>query len=135
MKGESNVRKRDLPERTFEFAKRIVELCLSLDRTPGVSRTLANQLLRSGTSIGANVEEAQGGQSRADFVAKSYIACKEARETHYWLRLLAATGVADEARISGLTDEANQLVAILTSVVKNARANTNGRSAVNSERT
>jgi four helix bundle protein len=100
-----------------------------LDAEPGVSRTLATQLLRSGTSIGANVEEAQGSQSRADFVAKSYIACKEARETHYWLRLLAAAKVVQPERLSYLTDEANQLVAILTSIVKKARANTNGRSA------
>lgn len=82
--------KRDLPERTFEFARLVVSLCRTLDQAPGVSRTLANQLLRSGTSIGANVEEGQGSQSRADFVAKYSIACKETRETHYWLRLLAA---------------------------------------------
>lgn len=104
-----------------------MELCRALDQTPGVSRTLANQLLRAGTSIGANVEEAQGGQSRADFIAKSYIACKEARETHYWLRLLAASNVVTSEQITELTDEANQLVAILTSIVKKARANQNGQ--------
>jgi four helix bundle protein len=124
--------KRDLPPRTFEFAKRIVELCLTLDQTPGVSRTLANQLLRSGTSIGANVEEAQASQSRADFVAKAYIACKEARETHYWLRLLAASGTVAPERLSDITDEAHQLVAILTSIVKNARTNQNGRASASS---
>ena len=118
--------RRDLPELTFEFARRIVELCRTLDRSPGVSRTLANQLLRAGTSIGANVEEAQGSQSRADSIAKSYIACKEARETHYWLRLLGATGVVTTERLSELTNEANQLVAILTSIVKNTRSNSNG---------
>jgi len=101
----------------------VVELCLLLDERPGVSRTLASQLLRSGTSIGANVEEAQAGQSRADFLAKSYIACKEARETHYWLRLLVAGGVLPRERLAGLTDEANQLVAILTTIVKKTRAN------------
>lgn len=63
--------KKDLPERTFEFARRVVELCRVLDQTPGVSRTLATQLLRSGTSIGANVEEGQAAQSRADFSANS----------------------------------------------------------------
>lgn len=100
----------------------MVELCRLLDQTPGVSRTLASQLLRSGTSIGANIEEAQAGQSRADFVAKSYIACKEAREAHYWLRLLAASGVMPREQLAELTDEANQLVAILTAIVKKARA-------------
>ena len=59
--------KRDLSERTFEFARRVVKVCQVLDQTPGVSRTLATQLLRSGTSIGANVEESQAAQSRADF--------------------------------------------------------------------
>jgi len=115
--------KRDLPERTFEFARRIVELCKVLDQKPGVSRTLANQLLRSGTSVGANVEEGQAGQSRADFVSKLSIACKEARETHYWLRLLSATKLIPESQLTGLLDEANQLVAILTTVIKKTKAN------------
>lgn len=122
--------KPDLPERTFEFARQIVALCRTLDQKPGVSRTLATQLLRSGTSVGANIEEAQAGQSRADFVAKAYIACKEARETHYWLRLLAASGTVSIESVADLTDEANQLVAILTAIVKRARAN--GRSAATS---
>lgn len=85
LKGE---RKSDLPERSFEFARRIILLCRVLDEKPGVGRTLANQLLRSGTSVGANIEEGQASQSEADFVSKYSIACKEARETHYWLRLL-----------------------------------------------
>jgi len=115
--------KRDLPERTFEFAVRVVKLCKVLEQTPGVSRTLANQLLRSGTSIGANVEEAQAGQSKADFISKLSIACKEARETHYWLRLLSATELVPESRLTELLDEANQLIAILTTVIKKTRRN------------
>ena len=113
---------RDICERTFEFANRIVKLCRTLDSSPGVSRTLANQLLRSGTSVGANVEEGQASQSKADFVSKYSIACKEARETHYWLRLLVASEVLPESRLAELIDEANQLVAILTTIVKNTRA-------------
>jgi four helix bundle protein len=115
--------RRDLPERTFEFARRIVKLCQQLDQTPGVSRTLANQLLRSGTSIGANVEEGQGGQSRADFVAKYSISCKEARETHYWLRLLAATEIVSFENMKDLIDEANQIVAILITIIKKCKTN------------
>jgi four helix bundle protein len=111
----------EIKERTFQFSIRIVRLCQTLDASPGVARTLANQLLRSGTSIGANVEEAHGGQSKADFIAKMYIACKEARETHYWLRLLIATDLVAAPKLEELVDEANQLVAILTSIVKNAR--------------
>lgn len=100
---------------------RIVRLCQKLDEMRGVSRTLANQLLRSGTSIGANIEEAHGSQSKADFTAKMYIACKEARETHYWLRLLIATDLISQSALSELEDEANQLVSILTVTVKNSR--------------
>lgn len=113
--------KADIKERSFEFAVRVVNLCRELDRKPGASRTLASQLLRSGTSIGANVEEANGSQSKADFVAKMYIACKESRETHYWLRLLAASNLMSSEHLSSITDESNQLVAILTSIVKNSR--------------
>lgn len=112
---------KDLKDRSFEFSVRIVRLCQKLDEMHGISRTLANQLLRSGTSIGANIEEAHGSQSKADFTAKMYIACKEARETHYWLRLLIATDIMKKSQLSGLEDEANQLVAILTTTVKNAR--------------
>ncbi|PMB37920.1 four helix bundle protein [Fischerella thermalis CCMEE 5330] len=61
---------------------------------PGVARTLAQQLLRSGTSIGANVEEAQAAQSKADFIGKMMIALKQSRETRYWLRLLVASEIA-----------------------------------------
>ena len=86
-------------------------------------RTLANQLLRSGTSIGANVEEGQGSQSRADFIAKYSIACKEARETHYWLRLLAACEIVQISQLDSLIEEVNQIVAILTSIVIKCRAN------------
>jgi len=121
MNSETDQPKRDLPERTFEFSRRIVKLCQQLDQTPGVSRTLANQLLRSGTSIGANTEEAQAGQSRADFISKISIACKEARETQYWLRLLGAAEVVPASRLTELTDESNQLVAILTTIVKNSK--------------
>jgi four helix bundle protein len=104
--------KTDLAERTFEFGRRVVKLCQVLDGTPGVSRTLANQLLRSGTSIGANVEESQAAQSQADFSSKLSIACKEARETHYWLRLLAATDIVSEPRQPELLDEADHLTTI-----------------------
>src|SRR5581483_2378452 len=125
--------RRDLPERTLEFAQRVVKLCQMLDQIPGVSRTLANQLLRSGNSIGANVEEGQASQSRADFVAKYSIACKEARETHYWLRLLAASEIVAKPKLEALLDEANQLVAILTSIIKTTRKNSDERSGPKAE--
>ena len=125
---------RDLPERTFEFARRIVKLCQMLDQTPGTSRTLANQLLRAGTSIGANVEAGQASQSRADFIAKYSIACKEARETHYWLRLLAAAEIVPAEKLKDLSNEANQLVAILIAIIKKCKANTGKKENVKPNR-
>lgn len=112
----------DLPERTFQFAVKIVNLCRLLDEKPGVSRTIVNQLIRSGTSIGANVEEGQSSQSEADFVAKYSIACKEARETHYWLRLLVASDIVAEEQLSGLMNECDQLISILTVIIKKVKA-------------
>ena len=113
----------DITDRTFSFACRVVKLCKYMEKEGNVSRTLANQLLRSATSIGANLEEAQAGQSKADFTAKMYISCKEARETLYWLRLLSKTEIISEDKISSPQDESKQLVAILTTITKNARAN------------
>jgi four helix bundle protein len=112
----------EISERAFEFAVRVIKLCQVLDEKPGVSRTLANQLLRSGTSVGANLEESQGGQSRADFLSKVSISLKEARETHYWLRLLLAADILPERQLTPLLDEANQLVAILTTIVKKLKS-------------
>lgn len=113
----------NMAERTFEFARRVIKLCQVLDETPGINRTLAKQLLRAGTSVGANVEEGQASQSRSDFIAKYAIACKEARETHYWLRLLAASDLVPRGRLTELTDEADELIAILTTIIKKTRAN------------
>ena len=109
---------KDIRERTFQFALRTVKLCRTLDQKPGVSRTLANQLLRSGTSVGANVEEGQGSQSQADFVSKMAVACKEARETHYWLWLLAESNIVSQSHLSDLIQEADELIAILTTIIK-----------------
>jgi four helix bundle protein len=112
----------DLCERTFEFSIRIVKLCQWLDQRPGTARVLSKQVLRSGTAIGANVEEGQGGQSRADFVSKYSIARKEARETRYWLLLLLKSGICREAQIAGLLSEVEELLRILTTIIKKTRA-------------
>jgi four helix bundle protein len=119
------VRKDEAPqeigERAFAFAVRVMKLCQTLDARPGTPRTLSNQLLRSATSVGANLQESKGGQSRADFLSKVSIALKEARETHYWLRLLIAADIVPVVQLSPLLDEANQLVAILTTIVKKVK--------------
>jgi four helix bundle protein len=112
---------RDIRERSFEFAARIVKLCITLDEKPGVARVLGNQLLRAGTSIGANVEEAQAGQSRPDFISKNAIALKEARETLYWLRLLAATGIVPDQRLTEIRVEAEELTRIIGAIIVSAK--------------
>ncbi len=114
--------KNDLPERTFQFAVNIVNLCRLLDKNPGVSRILANQLLRSGTSIGANVQEGLASQSEADFLTKYSIACKEAQETQYWLRLLGVTDIITKDQLLPLLNECRELTAILTTIVKKVKA-------------
>ncbi|WP_375502808.1 four helix bundle protein [uncultured Nostoc sp.] len=92
-------------------------MCQFLDDKPGVARTLAQQLLRLGTSIGANVEEAQAAQSKADFISKLMIALKESRETRYWLRLLVASEIVPQERISQLQTEAEELTKILSAII------------------
>jgi len=86
-----------------------------------VARILARQLLRAGTSIGANIHEAKGSQSRADFISKCSIACKEAHETLYGLDLLVTGGMMKEGRVSDLVRECDETVAILTTIVKRSR--------------
>jgi four helix bundle protein len=115
------VRQVDIQERTFDFAVRIVKLCQHLDEKQGVGRTLGRQLLRAGTSIGANVEEAQAGQSKPDFISKYSIALKEARETVFWLRLLAAAKVLPSTRLSAMQDEAQELMRIIGAIIISAR--------------
>lgn len=112
---------KDIQNRTFEFAVRVIKLCQHLDEMQGVARTLSRQLLRAGTFIGANVEEAQAGQSKADFISKYAIALKESRETLYWLRLLAATDILPEARLKELQSEAEELMRIIGSIIVSAK--------------
>jgi four helix bundle protein len=112
---------KDIRERTFDFALRIVKLCQELDSQPGVGRTIGRQLLRSGTSIGANMEEAQAGQSKLDFISKNAIALKEARETIFWVRLLAASEIIPAGRLSELQSEAEEISKIIGSIIVTAK--------------
>ncbi|MCK6469154.1 MAG: four helix bundle protein [Candidatus Brocadia sinica] len=118
---------RDIKERTFEFALEVVRLCRKLNERPGVSRTLGKQLLRSGTSIGANIEEAQAGQSRADFINKYAIALKEARETIYWIRLLHESREYTDGKLTQIQREAEEITKIIGSIIVNAKKNLKSR--------
>lgn len=114
---------RDIKQRTFEFALAVVQLCRRLDEKSWVERTLGKQLLRLGTSIGANVEEALAGQSRADFVNKYAIALKEARETVYWIRLLSESDEHVGNKIEKLQHEAEEITKIIGSIIISAKKN------------
>lgn len=103
-------------ERSVAYSLRIIRLYRELERG-GLGRILGGQLLRSGTSIGANVHEAQGAQSKADFIAKMSIAHKEALETAYWLRLIAEAKLIEERQLADLRGETEQVVKILSSIL------------------
>ena len=109
-----------IEQKSFQFAVRIVKLYKHL-RVTKKEFVLSRQLLRSGTSIGANVAEAQQAQSRADFISKLSIALKEAAETNYWLRLLQATDFLSDAEFQSVHNDCRELEKILTSILKSAR--------------
>ncbi len=107
-----------IQQKSFAFALVIVRLYREMQERREF--VLSKQLLRSGTSIGANVEEASAGQSRADFLAKMCVAAKEARETRYWLRLLQASQLVERDFAKEL-EAVEEIVRILTSIVKTTR--------------
>ncbi len=110
--------KRDIDARIFNFACRIMKMDRSLLRDRRVPRHAMNQLVDAATSVGSNLEEARGAQSKADFHSKLRISLKEAREAYYWLRLLLKSEAVRASRIKPLVDEANEIVAILTTIAK-----------------
>ena len=107
-------------EKSFRFAVQIVEY-IRRQQKDHVNLVLTRQLLRSGTSIGANVEEALGGQSSKDFIAKLAIAAKEAREAGYWLRLIRETQPHNHPELASLLAECGELVKILNSIILTTR--------------
>lgn len=113
---ESGKKKNDIVERSVKFALRIIRLYRNLEKD-SAGLIIGKQLLRSGTSIGANVHEAQGAQSKADFIAKMSIAHKEAYETSYWLHLIRESKMINEDKLSDLIDETSQIVKILSSIL------------------
>ncbi|HKI45950.1 MAG TPA: four helix bundle protein [Balneolales bacterium] len=104
-------------EKSFAFAVKIVLFCREFRSTGEFE--LAKQLLKSGTSIGANIEEATAGQTRKDFVSKLAIASKEARETRYWLLLIKEANIFNKDLTNYIAD-AEELIRLLTAIVKTA---------------
>ena len=114
--------KRDNPvrEKSYSFALRMIRLYkyLTDDKREFL---LAKQVLRSGTSIGANVEEALGGQSKKDFISKLSVAYKEARETEYWLRLLTDSGFLSAKESRSVLTDCRELLKLLTKILRTSR--------------
>ena len=107
-------------KKSFQFAVRIVKLSRFLVETKK-EFILSKQLMRSGTSIGANIVEAQQAQSRADFIAKLSISLKEACETEYWLRLLNATEYLTEKEFCSIIDDCREIIKMLTAIIKSSK--------------
>ena len=118
-----NMKSNIVKEKTYQFALLIIQLYKELsDKKEFV---LSKQLLRSGTSVGANVEEATAAQSKKEFISKMSVASKEARETHYWLRLLKDSNVYSGICLTEAIDEVETLIKLLTSIVKTSQASIN----------
>lgn len=110
----------ELRERTKLFGLRIVRMFVALPKTEE-ARVLGKQVLRSGTSVGANYREAHRSRSTAEFIAKLGDCLKELDETSYWLELLTESGIVAPPKLAALQDEANQLLAIRTTIAKKSK--------------
>ena len=119
----------ELKKRTKQFGLRVIKLVEALPNTT-TARTIGNQLLRSGMSVGANYREAFRSRSRAEFLAKVGDCLKEIEETNYWLELLVDGGIVSETRLSSLRQESNELTAIFVAISKTLRSSQNWKQAI-----
>lgn len=122
MQNEVAMNENTIVDKSLDFAVRIVKLCKYLTQEHK-EFVLSKQLLRAGTSIGANVAEAQRGQSKADFTAKMSIALKEANETDYWLKLLYRTDYLTENQYVSISRDINELLSLLMAICKSSKIN------------
>jgi four helix bundle protein len=114
----------DIRERSLEYALRAIKLFQFLkEGKDEAGHIIGKQYLRSATSIGANLEEGQSGESRADFIHKYSIAQKEARESLYWLRLLAKSEIVSSHRLAFLINETEEIIAVITTIIVRAKQN------------
>lgn len=116
---------RDLRVRSFQFAVDIVLLCRANLTSDPIIRRLAYQLVDSAGSVGANLEESGGGQTKPDFIAKQFTALKEARESRFWLRVISTAYPRVAPKLTDCLQESNELVAMLTASVITAKSNPN----------
>jgi len=108
-------------QRTKDFAKEVIHFFTDMDRTCEARRILARQMIRAGTSVGANYREASRGRSDAEFVAKVELCAQEADETQYWLELLEEACEVPESQVTPLWEEADELISIFVTMAKNTK--------------
>ncbi|PIR73743.1 MAG: four helix bundle protein [Candidatus Moranbacteria bacterium CG10_big_fil_rev_8_21_14_0_10_35_21] len=118
------MKKNDIGEGSFCFGVRIIKMVSALSKNIA-SDAVGKQVVRSGTSIGANIAEAQGAVSKKEFVYHMNIAKKEARETLFWLRIICEAELISENKLKNLIDENNQIIAILVTIVKTSQKKDN----------
>ena len=111
----------DLRDRAKQFALRIIKLYSSLP-TRGAGSVLGGQVLRAGTSVGAHYREAQRSKSNADFISKIEGALQELDETTYWLELLSDSGIVPSKKLTNLSQEADELIAVFVTIVRRVKA-------------
>ena len=121
-KGLANVKEKpyDIQQRTFLFGLSIIRFSEQLPHSQ-VGKILCNQLVRSGTSIGANMEEVTAASSKQDFIYKANISLREARESNYWLRLIKESKIVSSPQLDELITESLELMKILGAIVSKAR--------------
>ena len=112
--------KKDIIERTFKFGVAIIKIASFLPKTLAGS-TIAKQLIRSGTSVGANIEEAQDGLTRKEFIKSMSIALKEARETSFWLRIAVGSKILSPNKAIPILGEAEEIIKILVTIVRKSK--------------
>jgi len=122
LSAELEIEKTDIKEKSYRFSLKTIRFVQKMPKDVA-SDALARQLIRSGTSIGANVEETQSGFTKKDFTYKMSIANKEAGETKYWLRLIRDARLFRDGEVETLVQEADELVRILTAIVKTSASN------------
>lgn len=115
--------KNEVLDLSFDFAVKIVLYCKQLNKSSKDNFVISNQLLKSGTSIGANIEEANAAQFKKDFLSKMYIAFKESRETYYWLRIIINSQIDDSSELAELIKISKSLIKMLSSITKTTREN------------
>ena len=116
-----NKQPEDLKPRTKAFALRVIRMYSALPKSDTVAQVLGKQVLRSGTSVGANYREASRGRSKAEFISKIGDCLKEIEETEYWLELLVDSGCVSGTKMNDLLDETRQLIAIFTTIDKHSK--------------